>query len=60
MDNPVGAGFSFTNDSSGYARDEDGVSEGMYEFLQQFFQVFYDYKNNEFYITGESYAGKHF
>ncbi|GIX94956.1 probable serine carboxypeptidase CPVL [Caerostris extrusa] len=59
VDNPVGTGFSFTEDSKGYVRNQEEMAEDMYEFLQQFFTLFSEYQNNDFYITGESYAGKY-
>ncbi|XP_076326712.1 putative serine carboxypeptidase CPVL [Tachypleus tridentatus] len=59
IDNPVGTGFSFTNDKRGYATNQRDVADDLYEALQQFFTVFQDYRKNEFYITGESYAGKY-
>ncbi|XP_006896197.1 PREDICTED: probable serine carboxypeptidase CPVL [Elephantulus edwardii] len=59
IDNPVGTGFSFTEDALGYAVNEDDVASNLYSALIQFFQLFPDYKNNSFYATGESYAGKY-
>ncbi|XP_034827925.2 venom serine carboxypeptidase-like [Maniola hyperantus] len=59
IDNPVGTGFSFTDDEKGYCTDEACVADGLYDCLQQFFTMFPSLRNNEFYITGESYAGKY-
>ncbi|CAH0713424.1 unnamed protein product, partial [Brenthis ino] len=59
IDNPVGTGFSFTNDDIGYCEDEQCVSKGLYNALQQFFKLFPRLQSNDFYITGESYAGKY-
>ncbi|XP_053570165.1 probable serine carboxypeptidase CPVL [Bombina bombina] len=59
IDNPVGTGFSFTDDDRGYAVNQDDVGRDLYSALTQFFQIFPDYQNNEFYATGESYAGKY-
>ncbi|KAL3186970.1 hypothetical protein MRX96_004773 [Rhipicephalus microplus] len=59
IDNPVGAGFSFTQDDNGYARNEDDVGRDLHEALQQFFTLFDEYATNDFYATGESYAGKY-
>jgi vitellogenic carboxypeptidase-like protein len=58
IDNPVGTGFSFADDG-GYARTEDDVAENLYVALVQFFTLFPDLKDNELYLTGESYAGKY-
>ncbi|PIN07301.1 Serine carboxypeptidases (lysosomal cathepsin A) [Handroanthus impetiginosus] len=37
--------------------DEEGVSNDLYDFLQAFFKEHPQYEKNDFYITGESYAG---
>ncbi|CAH2237157.1 jg11130 [Pararge aegeria aegeria] len=58
IDNPVGTGFSFTKEK-GYCTDEQCVANGLYMCLEQFFIMFPALRNNEFYITGESYAGKY-
>ncbi|XP_077124945.1 putative serine carboxypeptidase CPVL isoform X3 [Ranitomeya variabilis] len=59
IDNPVGTGFSFTKDDRGYAVNQDDVGRDLYSALTQFFQIFPEYQKNEFYATGESYAGKY-
>ncbi|XP_053616890.1 venom serine carboxypeptidase-like [Plodia interpunctella] len=59
IDNPVGAGFSFTDQEKGYCTNEDCISKGLYNSLQQFFTLFPKLRNNDFFITGESYAGKY-
>ncbi|CAG2170264.1 unnamed protein product, partial [Oppiella nova] len=59
IDNPVGTGFSFTQNIKGFAANETDVALDLYNGLQQFFTLFSEYRNNEFYVTGESYAGKY-
>lgn len=59
IDNPAGTGFSFTDNEKGYCTDENCVSRGLYNALQQFFVLFPNLRNNEFCISGESYAGKY-
>ncbi|CAJ0918976.1 unnamed protein product [Ranitomeya imitator] len=59
IDNPVGTGFSFTKDDRGYAVNQDDVGRDLYSALTQFYQIFPEYQKNEFYATGESYAGKY-
>lgn len=59
LDNPVGTGFSFTNDPSGFATNQTTVGRNLYEALDQFFQLFPELRKNDFYVTGESYAGKY-
>ncbi|NP_001313085.1 serine carboxypeptidase-like precursor [Nicotiana tabacum] len=57
VDQPTGTGFSYSTDDSDIRRNETGVSNDLYDFLQEFFKAHPDYVNNDFYITGESYAG---
>ncbi|EDK98695.1 probable serine carboxypeptidase CPVL isoform 2 precursor [Mus musculus] len=59
IDNPVGTGFSFTDHFQGYATSEDDVAQDLYSALIQFFTLFPEYAKNDFYVTGESYAGKY-
>ncbi|XP_063306769.1 probable serine carboxypeptidase CPVL [Pelobates fuscus] len=59
IDNPIGTGFSFTDDDRGFAVNEEDVGRDLYSALTQFFQIFPEYQKNEFYATGESYAGKY-
>ena len=59
IDNPVGTGFSFTDNDQGYATNEEDVGENLFRAMTQFFTVFPEYKRSPFYITGESYAGKY-
>ncbi|KAM5302888.1 putative serine carboxypeptidase CPVL [Glossophaga mutica] len=58
IDNPVGAGFSFTDDPQGYAVSEDDVARDLFSALMQFFQLFPEFQENDFYVTGQSYGGK--
>lgn len=58
IDNPVGTGFSFT-DEAGYASNETFIGEQLFGALQQFLTLFPDLQKNEFFVTGESYAGKY-
>lgn len=57
IDNPVGTGFSFTN--GGYAQNQTKVGEDLYQALKQFFLLFPDLQRNDFFVSGESYAGKY-
>lgn len=59
IDNPVGTGFSFTNDDAGYAKNEKDVGNDLYAAIRQFFTLFSELRDNAFYVTGESYAGKY-
>ncbi|XP_031092384.1 serine carboxypeptidase-like [Ipomoea triloba] len=57
VDQPTGTGFSYSSDSRDIRHNEDDVSNDLYEFLQAFFTEHSEYAKNDFYITGESYAG---
>ncbi|KAI3520557.1 hypothetical protein L1887_10006 [Cichorium endivia] len=57
VDQPTGTGFSYSSSDQDTRHDETGVSNDLYNFLQAFYKAHPDYINNDFYITGESYAG---
>ncbi|XP_055686489.1 venom serine carboxypeptidase [Lutzomyia longipalpis] len=59
FDNPVGTGFSFTDDDKGYSSNESEVGINLHLALEQFFKVFPDIRGNPFWVTGESYGGKY-
>lgn len=59
IDNPVGTGFSFTDSTNGYCTKQDCIAKGLHRSLKQFFLLFPNLTKNEFYIAGESYAGKY-
>ena len=45
IDNPVGAGFSFTEDNKGYPNFVNQSSGDLYEALQQFFTLLPEYSS---------------
>ncbi|GMY27975.1 serine carboxypeptidase-like 33 [Fagus crenata] len=58
VESPVGVGFSYTNTSSDLTKLDDGfVAEDAYNFLVNWLQRFPRFKNHDFFIAGESYAG---
>eukprot|EP00798_Chlamydomonas_sp_ICE-L_P017887 gene17887-24279_t len=57
VDQPIGTGFSYSDDDRDTVFDENGVAEDMLDFLQEFFEVHPELADNDFYVTGESYAG---
>lgn len=59
IDNPVGAGFSFTNNASGYLTNQVDIGLNLFSAVKQFLQLFPELKKNDFYISGESYGGKY-
>ncbi|CAB3230539.1 unnamed protein product [Arctia plantaginis] len=59
LDNPVGAGFSFTDDDRGYPNNEDDIGDQMLQFLLQFLEMFPELRSAPLFIAGQSYAGKY-
>ncbi|CAI9778434.1 unnamed protein product [Fraxinus pennsylvanica] len=57
VDQPTGTGFSYTSDIADIRRDSVGAANDFYDFMQAFFKAHPQYAWNDFYITGESYAG---
>ncbi|CAH6719094.1 carboxypeptidase Y [[Candida] jaroonii] len=55
LDQPVGAGYSYTNSS--FVGSSEKAAEDVYVFLELFFQKFPQFLKNEFHVAGESYAG---
>ena len=53
----VGVGFSYSNRSSDYMTGDKHTFEDSYTFLINWLEIYPQYKNHNFYITGESYAG---
>ena len=66
IDNPVGAGFSFTEDMSGYPRTDSEVAEGLLSAIVQFMKL-YPFMTRgrpaanatRFFAFGESYGGSY-
>jgi len=56
LESPAGVGFSYTKNGSTVTNDEV-TSQNNYGFLKSWFKAYSEYSNNDFYITGESYAG---
>lgn len=59
IDNPVGTGFSYTESTSGFSTTELDVATNLYSGLAQFFTAFPEFQKRDFYLCGESYAGKY-
>jgi len=59
IDNPVGTGYSFTDDERGYVKNETQVGKDILTALVQFFLLFPELQKNDLFVTGESYAGKY-
>ena len=59
FDNPIGVGFSFTQDASRLVTNMSTVGSDLRTALLQFFTLFPEQRANDFYVTGESYGGKY-
>ncbi|KAL8501333.1 hypothetical protein ACS0TY_020758 [Phlomoides rotata] len=57
LDQPTGTGFSYSSSSQDIRATSDEAALDFYDFLQAFFEKHPQYAKNDFYITGESYAG---
>ncbi|KAK7344936.1 hypothetical protein VNO77_15199 [Canavalia gladiata] len=58
LESPAGVGFSYSTDKSFYnTLNDDITAQDNLVFLQRWLDRFPQYKNNEFYIMGESYGG---
>ncbi|XP_056164343.1 serine carboxypeptidase-like 40 isoform X3 [Syzygium oleosum] len=58
LESPAGVGFSYSNTTSDYSANGDRkTAADNYVFLLNWLERFPEYKNRDFYISGESYAG---
>ena len=53
LESPSGVGFSYSNKSTGYNCSDEKSAMENYLFLVAFFNVFTDFVDNDFYLTGE-------
>ncbi|EOA34398.1 hypothetical protein CARUB_v10021926mg [Capsella rubella] len=60
LESPVGVGFSYSNTTTDYKKiGDDFTARDAYAFIQKWLERFPAYRGNDFYIAGESYAGKY-
>lgn len=58
LESPAGVGFSYSANKSFYGSINDAIAaRDNLAFLEGWYEKFPEYKNREFFITGESYAG---
>ncbi|XP_059142878.1 retinoid-inducible serine carboxypeptidase-like [Physella acuta] len=58
VDNPVGTGYSYAEDSSAFTTNVAEISADLLTLMKSFIQSFPDFKEVPFYIFSESYGGK--
>ncbi|PSN56676.1 putative serine carboxypeptidase CPVL [Blattella germanica] len=58
-ENSTAVSFSNSTSNNAYTATVGEVADHLYEALTQFFTVFTEFQTNDFYIAGESYAGKY-
>lgn len=56
LEAPAGVGYSYADDGN-YTTDDDQTAQDNHLALQAFFKKFPEFRQNEFFITGESYGG---
>eukprot|EP00039_Didymoeca_costata_P018723 m.334701 g.334701 ORF g.334701 m.334701 type:complete len:473 (+) comp17413_c0_seq1:23-1441(+) len=57
LEAPVGVGFSYSSNADDYKCSDNSTAEDNLHAVEAFFSLFPEFKNNDFFITGESYAG---
>eukprot|EP01012_Entosiphon_sulcatum_P037580 TRINITY_DN482_c0_g2_i1.p2 TRINITY_DN482_c0_g2~~TRINITY_DN482_c0_g2_i1.p2 ORF type:complete len:436 (-),score=108.95 TRINITY_DN482_c0_g2_i1:73-1380(-) len=56
LETPVGVGFSYADDKN-YATNDNKTADENYQFVKRFFAAYPELAQNDFWISGESYAG---
>ncbi|XP_077315357.1 lysosomal protective protein-like [Lithobates pipiens] len=56
LETPAGVGYSYSDDKS-YKINDTQVARDNYMAMKDFFRLFPEFSENEFYIAGESYGG---
>lgn len=57
LESPAGVGFSYSDNSADYRTNDDKTAALNAGTMKAFFKAYPEFVNNEFFITGESYAG---
>ncbi|KHJ91716.1 hypothetical protein OESDEN_08408, partial [Oesophagostomum dentatum] len=58
VDNPVGAGFSYVDDSGEFTKNVAEIGQDLLAWLRQFLILHSEYRTRPFFIFCESYGGK--
>lgn len=59
IDHPIGTGMSYANNDDSFSKNQDHVSSHLLTVLQHFYKKHPQYKKNDLFLSGESYAGKY-
>lgn len=54
LESPAGVGFSYADSPAGLMHNDTSTAEDAYAAVMDFFAGYPEYKNNDFYIAGES------
>jgi carboxypeptidase C (cathepsin A) len=54
---PVGVGFSYADRTTEYRITDDSAADDNRAAVEKFFELFPEYQQNNFFLSGESYAG---
>ena len=58
VDNPVGVGYSYTREDTGYVDSQEEMADNFLMFLDGFAEKHPELSSSKLFLTGESYAGK--
>jgi serine carboxypeptidase 1 len=58
VDNPIGTGFSYTDDPRGFSTDDNQIANNLVDFLTKFVAIHTEYATSPFWVFCESYGGK--
>jgi carboxypeptidase C (cathepsin A) len=58
LEAPACVGYSYADTIDGCAHNDSSQAVDNYHAYLKFFELFPEYKDNSFFITGESYAGE--
>lgn len=58
IDNPVGTGFSYVDDSNSYARTNAQIAQDLLSLMKAFYENIPEFRNVPVYISSQSYGGK--
>lgn len=57
IESPAGVGFSVASTTQDMKHNDMSVSEDAFKALEEWYVKFPEYKDNDLFVTGESYAG---